>query len=142
MKPGWLFVLFAASGAAQPAPVFSTGWPVTDGHLSSGFGGKHQGMDIAAAVGTPVRAFAAGIVEALTPDKVCGRKLRIRHDFGATSTYCHVSGIQVSVGDSVALGQPLAEIAPGIGRTRAHLHFELKIAGEKVDPLAHLPRAR
>ena len=135
-----LSAMLATTGMSGQAPAFASAWPVASGQVTSGFAGKHQGIDIAATAGTPVLAFAAGVVEAREASKACGEQLRIRHEGGATSFYCNLSGIRVAVGESVARGAAVAEVAPGSDRHRAHLHFELKIGGQKVDPLAHLPR--
>jgi len=135
-----LSAILASHGISKQVPVFATAWPVASGQVTSGFGGKHRGIDIAATAGTPVLAFAAGVVEAREASKGCGEQLRIRHEFGATSSYCNLAGIRVTAGDAVARGAAVAEIAPASDRRKAHLHFELKIGGQKVDPLAHLPR--
>jgi murein DD-endopeptidase MepM/ murein hydrolase activator NlpD len=135
-----LAAMFASQGFSRQAPVSATAWPVASGLVTSGFAGKHQGIDIAAPAGTPVLAFATGVVEARDAGKGCGERLRIRHEFGAMSVYCNLGGIRVAVGDIVARGATLAEVAAGTERQKPHLHFELEIGGEKVDPIAHLPR--
>ena len=125
----------ANSDAAQ-----STAWPVANGQVLATFGGKHHGIDIGAEAGSPVHAFAAGTVLARETTKHCGQQLRIRHANGAISLYCNLVEIRVAVGDSVARGLVMAAVAPAAKGGKPHLHFELKIGGEKVDPLMHLPR--
>jgi murein DD-endopeptidase MepM/ murein hydrolase activator NlpD len=132
-----LLPLSALSNSNSPQP---TAWPVANGQVLATFGGKHHGIDIGAEAGTPVHAFAAGTVLAVETTRHCGQQLRIRHADGAVSLYCNLSGIRVAAGDAVARDSVLGAVASAAEGRKPHLHFELKIGDEKVDPLPHLPR--
>ena len=132
------FGLLAAVSLAVLAQTASDAtWPVSDGHVVAGFG-KHRGIDIAAAAGTPVQAYRAGTVITADTMKGCGQRLRLQHD-GVTSIYCNLADVQVKRGQQVSAGAALAKIAEPAPGGRAHLHFELQQAGEHVDPLTLLP---
>ena len=133
-------------------------WPVEGGWISQGFGptsftlepagcfeGKcyphfHDGIDIAAPLGTPVRAIAAGRVT------IAGRMsdgavvVEIEHAPGVFSRYGHLQpDLAISVGQSVSAGDPLGSIGLTGNTTGPHLHFEIYASGEPVDPLLVLP---
>ena len=134
-------VLAALPMAARSAPAAITLWPVENGQVLSGFAGKHQGIDIAAPPGTPVRAFAAGIVTARDRNKHCGEYLELKHADGTSSRYCNLANVTVRDGDRIEAGTPLGEIAVAPAGGKAHLHFELKRDAGKVDPMTRLPRS-
>jgi Peptidase family M23/Transglycosylase SLT domain len=133
-------------------------WPVEGGRISQGFGptsfavepagcfeGKcyahfHDGIDIAAPIGTPVRAIAAGRVT------IAGRMsdgavvVEIEHAPGVFSRYGHLQpDLPIRVGESVSAGDPLGSIGLTGKTTGPHLHFEIYASGEPVDPLLVLP---
>jgi hypothetical protein len=133
-------------------------WPVEDGRISQGFGptsfalepagcfeGKcyahfHDGIDIAAALGTPVQAIAAGRVT------IAGRTgdgavvVEIEHAPGVFSRYGHLQpDLRVRVGQSVSAGDVVGSIGLTGNTTGPHLHFEIYASGEPVDPLLVLP---
>lgn len=135
-------------------------WPVDGGRISQGFGptsfalepagcfeGKcyphfHDGIDIAAPLGTPVRAVAAGRVT------IAGRMsdgavvVEIEHAQDVFSRYGHLQNeLRVRVGQSVSAGDPLGSIGLTGNTTGPHLHFEIYASGEPVDPLLVLPPA-
>ena len=119
-------------------------WPV-DGEVTQGFWEKHAaGIDIDAAVGDPVRAVRDGRVVFTGGDPCCGYGLFIiiEHDAGWSSLYAHLSEAQVQAGDEVAQGDVIG-LAGATGTvTGPHLHFELRLRGEPVDPLLYLPPGR
>jgi murein DD-endopeptidase MepM/ murein hydrolase activator NlpD len=134
-----VFAMLAAGALSNTPPV--TAWPVENGRILETFRGKHQGIDIAAQPGTPVLAYAAGVIEAQATDKTGNRYLRVRHaGADSTSLYFNLADVRVSVGDIVNAGTPLAVVAIAPAGRKAHLHFEVVLGGAKVDPLAHLPR--
>lgn len=139
-----LSLALALTGAATPVraavePVW--GWPVV-GPIIRGFdppsdpyGAGHRGIDIAAAVGTPVLAPAAGTVT--FAGKVGGQLyVTLDHGGGLLSTYSWVSAVLVHKNDAVAAGATVA--LSGLGHPNsvvAHLHFGVKRDGAYVDPL-------
>lgn len=119
-------------------------WPVT-GPVIRGYdppddpyGSGHRGIDIAAAVGTPVGAAEAGTVT--FAGKVGGQLfVTVNHGEGLASTYSWVSQILVQKNDLVTRGQAIALSGVGHpGSTVAHLHLGAKLAGVYVDPMAYL----
>lgn len=128
-------------GAAGPWSRFSR-WPVS-GTVSSGFGmrngSQHQGIDIAAPHGSPVRAVAAGKVVYADWAGSYGLLVTIDHGGGIETRYAHASRIDVKPGDQVAAGQVIARVGSTGRSTGPHLHFEVRVNGEPVDPLRWLP---
>jgi hypothetical protein len=126
-------------------------WPL-QGRISGRFGnarsynGKpgsgHSGMDIAAPVGSPVKAPAAGIVTFAAPALyLTGGTLLIDHGHGVSSNFLHLSRIDVKVGDRVAQGQVIAAVGATGRATGPHLHWGMNWFDVRVDPLLMLQRA-
>ena len=115
------------------------GWPAS-GKVIAGFvEGANKGIDIAAKVGDPVLAAAAGkVVYAGTGLRGYGKLVIIKHNLMYLSAYAHNSKILVKEGQSVAKGQEIAE-AGATDSDRPMLHFEIRRQGKPVDPLKHLP---
>jgi murein DD-endopeptidase MepM/ murein hydrolase activator NlpD len=120
-------------------------WP-TQGTISSGYGwrwGKiHQGIDIAAPVGTPVWAAATGIVEfAGWDDSGYGNMLDIRHRDGSITRYAHLNVLFDKQGDTVTQSQVVAAVGSTGNSTGPHLHFEIRPQGGiAADPMAYLAK--
>ena len=139
---------------AAPTEASTSGWRVpVVGRTSSGFRTadrpNHQGMDIAAPRDTTIRAAAAGIVVTSTCNastgncdvdgslkvKGCGWYVEIDHGAGLLSRYCHmVAQPVVKVGQRVVAGDPLGAVGSSGNSTAEHLHFEVHMGGEAVDP--------
>lgn len=96
---------------------------------------KNEGIDIAAAAGTPVKAAAAGTVAAITQDTEQTPIVVIRHDGGLLTVYAGVAGITVKKGDKVARGQAIATVRSG---NPAFLHFEVRQGVNSTDPMPYL----
>ena len=127
-------------------------WP-TKGMLSSGYGWRkdpvakaghrfHSGLDIAAARGTTIRAAAAGEVIRAEYNSGYGRVLEIRHGYGITTLYAHCHRLRVKKGDRVKAGQKIATMGSTGQSTGPHLHFEVRLDGNAVDPLDYLRRGQ
>ena len=118
-------------------------WP-TEGTISSDYGwrwGKiHQGIDIAAAIDTPVWAAATGMVEfAGWDDSGYGNMLDIRHRDGSITRYAHLNILFVKQGDPVTQSQVVAAVGSTGNSTGPHLHFEIRPqGGTAADPIAYL----
>ncbi len=108
------------------------------GVFTSGYGGRwgtfHYGIDIAAPIGSPIYAVADGTVIDAGPAQGFGLWVRIRHDDGTISVYGHMYDFSVSVGERVRAGQQIARIGNRGDSTGPHLHFEILIGGQHVDP--------
>jgi len=97
--------------------------------------GKSEGIDIAAAPGTPVRAAAAGTVAAITEDTNGVPIIVVKHPDNLLTVYSNVANVTVAKGDSVGRGDALAEIR---GDGTAAVHFEVREGFDSVDPTPYL----
>jgi murein DD-endopeptidase MepM/ murein hydrolase activator NlpD len=108
------------------------------GVFTSGYGPRwgtfHYGIDIAAPIGSPIYAVADGVVINAGPAEGFGLWVRIRHDDGTISVYGHMYDFSVSVGERVHAGQQIARIGNRGDATGPHLHFEIIVNGQHVDP--------
>ncbi|MEX2211486.1 MAG: peptidoglycan DD-metalloendopeptidase family protein [Gaiellaceae bacterium] len=116
-------------------------WPVS-GTLTSTFGWRwgrmHQGIDISAASGTPIRAAASGAVIYSGWLGGYGNLVVIDHGGGLSTAYAHNSSNAVSPGQQVAQGQVIAYLGSTGYSTGPHVHFEVRVNGAAVDPLGYL----
>jgi murein DD-endopeptidase MepM/ murein hydrolase activator NlpD len=95
----------------------------------------HPGIDIACAVGSPVLATAAGVVEATKTDSVYGKVVVLRHSDSVTTVYGHNDEILVAEGQEVMVGSRIALSGNTGISTAPHLHYEVRIHDEPVNPL-------
>jgi murein DD-endopeptidase MepM/ murein hydrolase activator NlpD len=116
-------------------------WPV-NGTVSSPFGWRwgrmHEGIDIAAPAGTPIRAGQAGRVILAAPTSGYGNYTCIDHGGGLSSCYAHQSSYATSVGASVGQGDVIGYVGCTGSCFGDHLHFEIRVNGAAVDPLGYL----
>ncbi len=118
-------------------------WPA-QGTFTSGYGWRwgrlHQGIDIAAPVGTPVMAAAAGtVIEAEWSSGGYGNLIKIQHSDGSITVYAHNNKILVSVGQQVEQNQQISEMGNTGNSTGSHLHFEIHPSGDlAADPMIFL----
>ena len=98
----------------------------------------HAGVDLEAAEGSSVLAVADGTVAASTYDMVYGNQITIQHADGMLTTYSHLSERLVSEGDSVRQGQIIGRSGATGWVTGPHLHLDVQVNGEYVDPLEAL----
>jgi len=116
-------------------------WPC-DGVVVSGFGLRwgrmHEGIDIGCAYGTPNRAAAAGTVIYAGWLGGYGNLVVIDHGNGLSTAYAHASSILVGVGQSVSQGETVSLVGSTGNSSGPHLHFEVRVNGQAVDPLLYL----
>lgn len=126
--------------AAARLPLLWT-WP-SSGPLLARFGeGMNKGIDIGGARGQPVRAAAAGeVVYAGANLRGYGKLIIIRHGESLLSAYAHNQRLLVAEGQTVALGQVIAEMGD-TDADQVKLHFEIREYGKPVDPLNFLPKS-
>jgi murein DD-endopeptidase MepM/ murein hydrolase activator NlpD len=132
----------------ETGPSVPKHWPldvsgfVTRGRVgedTTGHGAEtHQGIDIAVAIGTPVRAAGGATVEAAGTDPDYGLFVLLRHPNGYETMYGHASRLLVREGETVSAGQVIALTGNSGRSTAPHLHFEVRREGESLDPLAYV----
>ncbi len=104
-------------------------------HPVTGRVSPHLGTDFAMPIGTPIIAPADGRVEKVANHPVAGRYVVIRHDNGYQTRYLHLSRPLVSRGDRVEMGERIA-LSGNTGRsTGPHLHYEILVDNDQVDPM-------
>jgi murein DD-endopeptidase MepM/ murein hydrolase activator NlpD len=114
--------------------------------IASGFGLRihpvykvirmHTGIDFAAPIGTTVHATADGRVTAVDIKfDGYGKMLTIDHGFGYTTRYAHLQDFLVKVGQKVKRGEPIGYVGNTGLSTASHLHYEVLINGEQIDPV-------
>jgi murein DD-endopeptidase MepM/ murein hydrolase activator NlpD len=138
----WLPPLSEGRRAPTPRNTASasipSSWPLTDpGFVTQGLleTGDHPGVDIAIPTDSYVRASGAGTVVDLGEDPVYGLFVVLDHGEGYTSLYGHASLLHVRRGQRVRRDEVIA-LSGSTGRSTApHLHFEILLNGETVDPL-------
>jgi len=98
----------------------------------------HAGLDFRAPTGTPVRASGQGKVVEAGWVGGYGKMVEIDHGFGLTTRFGHLSSIDVEVGDTVQNGDIVGLVGSTGRSTGPHLHYEVRIDDEAVDPLTFL----
>ncbi|MEO0095446.1 MAG: M23 family metallopeptidase [candidate division WOR-3 bacterium] len=98
----------------------------------------HEGIDIAAPVGTPVIASADGVVEKIQFKKDFGLVVEIRHSEGFETIYAHCQNPTVKQGQSIKRGDTIAYVGSSGKTTGPHLHYEIRINGIPIDPLDYI----
>lgn len=116
------------------------------GTISSGFGmrdgRRHEGIDILAPGGTAVRAAGFGVVlYAGNGMRGYGNAIVLDHGEGVTTLYGHLRSFHVRSGDAVAAGSVIGTVGDTGNATTTHLHFEIRLEGEGVDPEKYLEEA-
>ena len=94
----------------------------------------HEGADVAALLGAPVAAPAAGIVAWAGPLAIRGGSVVLDHGFGVFSVMVHLDRIDVAAGQAVAPGETLGTVGSTGRSTGPHLHWEVHVGAVAVDP--------
>ena len=115
--------------------------PVSTGRISARFGargrmwrGTHTGLDISAPTGTDIRAVADGTVISARWEGSYGNMVKIDHGNGIETWYAHASRMFVRAGQHITAGDVIAAVGSTGNSTGPHLHFEVRINGEPVNP--------
>ncbi|MFE0451596.1 peptidoglycan DD-metalloendopeptidase family protein [Streptomyces sp. NPDC058914] len=106
------------------------------GHMWSS--GYHTGLDIPAAVGTAIKAVAAGRVSSVSRSGPYGNHLTVDHGGGLSSLYAHMSEIVAKAKQTVAAGSLIGRVGATGNTTGPHLHLEARVNGKPVDPMPYL----
>ena len=137
-------------GLVQPIPQVSvpSRMPLEDARLSSGYGNRihpvlgrrkgHKGVDLAAPTGTPIYATADGTVSRADWFSSYGQFISIEHGADMQTRYAHLSRMVVNEGDTVKKGELIGYVGSTGRSTGPHLHYEVRIAGEAVDPAPYM----
>lgn len=149
------YCLRAGRGArgrvGHPGSSTGTIWPVP-GVVTSLFGRRpdpihgdgqfHSGIDIYTPVGTPVRAVLKGRVKTARYTRVYGKTVIISHRKSLETLYAHNSLLCVKRGQKVKRGQIIGYSGASGRVTGPHVHYEVRVKGECVDPLKHLRKSK
>lgn len=129
-----------------PSPVSSTyfippggGFNASRASQSGNQTARHNGLDLAVAINTPVTTPLAGTVVILTSNARSGTQMQVIHSNGYTTGYAHLNSIIATNGESVSAGQLIAYSGDtGDAAGHPHLHFTLRVNGIPVDPWPYL----
>ncbi len=134
----------AASYASDSAPhTMPSIWPAA-GFVSSPYGLRfdgtefHQGIDIAADMGAPIVATADGVVTAAGWNGGYGNMVDVDHGGGIVTRYGHASALAVTVGQQVRRGEVIAYVGSTGRSTGPHVHYEVRVDGQPVNPAGYL----
>lgn len=118
------------------------------GILTSSFGyradplthgrGNHQGIDIAAGYGQPVHASGDGLVLQTGDQGGLGKAVFLAHGYGVTTRYGHLSAITVRPGQRVKRGDVIGKVGSTGRSTGPHLHYEVRVDGEPLNPIGYI----
>jgi murein DD-endopeptidase MepM/ murein hydrolase activator NlpD len=107
-------------------------------HPSYGTQEFHQGVDFEAETGDDVYAAGGGTVTFAGRQKGYGKVVIIDHGRDISSVYAHLSATTVRKGEKVEAGQHVGKVGVSGNATGSHLHFELRVSGEAVNPLDYM----
>jgi murein DD-endopeptidase MepM/ murein hydrolase activator NlpD len=129
----------STSGAQSGAQDGQMVPPVAGAGLSQAFGGNHAGVDLtySGALGAPVRAAAAGTVTFAGASGDYGLRVDVDHGGGLLTRYGHLQSIAVNTGQRVSAGQELGKLGQTGNATGPHLHFEVRVNGNAVNPCTY-----
>jgi murein DD-endopeptidase MepM/ murein hydrolase activator NlpD len=141
----------AALAAAGDTPSYGNGMfirPIAGAPINSPFGYRsdpftrqqsfHSGIDFGASCGTPIRAGGSGVVLSAGSNGGYGIATVINHGGGLGTLYAHQSAVAVSAGQVVAQGQVIGYVGSTGNSTGCHVHFEVRVNGNPVNPLGYL----
>lgn len=127
-------------------------WPVKQGYISSGFGGRadpfgggrqfHRGVDFDTGYGVDVLAVAEGVVSFSGWRSGYGNLVEIDHGNGYKTLYGHNSRNLVKAGDLIRAGQQIAKVGSTGRSTGSHVHLEVHLNGRPVNPRQYLGAGR
>ncbi|WP_051321422.1 peptidoglycan DD-metalloendopeptidase family protein [Chrysiogenes arsenatis] len=121
--------------------------PISTGEISSEFGMRkdpftgekrmHQGVDIAAPIGTPIQSVGSGTVTFAGDMGGYGNVVIVQHAGGFESRYAHASALLVREGDQIQAGDTIALVGSTGRSTGPHLHFEIRKDSQAINPALH-----
>lgn len=111
-------------------------------HYGPRWGRQHQGIDLAAPVGTPVFATGDGVVVFAGWQRGYGNLIKIQHELGTETRYAHLSKIRVKQGQRVSRNTLIGDIGNTGRSTGPHLHYEVRVDGKAVNPMSFIKAAQ
>ncbi|MDO5086365.1 MAG: peptidoglycan DD-metalloendopeptidase family protein [Comamonadaceae bacterium] len=116
-----------------------------DGAISSRFGNRpnpftgkgvefHGGLDFKGRIGQPIQATASGKVSFAGTQRGYGQVVTVDHAYGYSTVYAHLSRIHVKPGQRIAAGDVVGLLGSTGRSTGPHLHYEVQLRGERIDP--------
>lgn len=106
------------------------------------WGRSHEGIDMAAPVGTPIYSTADGIVTWAGWQSGYGNLIKIEHELGTETRYGHLSKIRVKVGQKISRGTLIGAMGNTGRSTGSHLHYEVRVNGTAVNPMTFIKAAQ
>jgi septal ring factor EnvC (AmiA/AmiB activator) len=117
----------------------------TSFRFTSGFGRRwgraHQGIDLAGAHGSPIYATADGTVTRAGWESGYGNMVEVRHPYGYTTLYGHMSKVRVEEGQKVSRGERIGDMGNTGRSTGTHLHYEVRAGGDALNPMTFIKAA-
>lgn len=111
-------------------------------HYGPRWGRQHQGIDLAAPIGTPVFATGDGVVVFAGWQRGYGNLIKIQHELGTETRYAHLSKIRVKQGQRVSRNTLIGDIGNTGRSTGPHLHYEVRVDGKAVNPMSFIKAAQ
>jgi len=131
-------VAVSSGGFVRPVPGAITSGFGPRYHPILGYSRPHNGVDFRASYGQSIKAAQSGVVILANVWGGYGRTIIIDHGNGLSTLYAHQSSLSVSYGDRVQAGAVIGRVGTSGLSTGAHLHFEVRIGGDPVDPAPYL----
>ncbi len=106
------------------------------------WGRRHEGIDLAAPVGTPIFATGDGEVIFAGWQRGYGNLIKIKHELGTETRYGHLSKIRVKAGQKVSRGAQIGDMGNTGRSTGSHVHYEIRVDGRSIDPMSFIKAAQ
>lgn len=106
------------------------------------WGRLHAGVDLAGPVGMRIHAPADGVVTDAQWENGYGNVIKIRHDFGVSTVYGHLSKIRVKAGQKISRGEWIGDSGNTGRSTGPHLHYEIRVGGAPINPMTFIKAAQ
>jgi len=128
---------------AMPSIMPTTGWLTSAfasmrEHPILHYARPHEGIDVQAPLGAPIQSPGAGVVISTGWETGYGNTVEIDHGYGITTKFAHCSKILVHQGQRVKRGDLIAQVGNTGLATGPHLHYEVHVRGQPVDPLRYV----
>lgn len=120
---------------------FTSGFGTRDDPIN-GSARMHEGQDLAGDYGSPVYSTGDGTVTYAGWENGYGRLIKVSHAFGIETRYGHLSQIEVHVGQKVSRGEKIGDMGNSGRSTGTHLHYEVRLSGDAVNPMTFIRAAR